>query len=457
MEKEKIRFVCQKCGYSSFKWLGRCPECGEWDSFLEERVKKENLSVSASLTIPKSITEIGESTCKRYPTHIGEFDRILGGGVVPGSLVLIGGEPGIGKSTLLLEVGDKLSSPNFSVLYISGEESIEQTKLRASRLRINSPYLYLSSETKMEMIAQQINNLKPGAAIIDSIQTMHTEGYTSSPGSISQIRESATSLMKLAKQGKTAVFLIGHITKEGAIAGPKILEHIVDTVLYFESEKNYQYRILRTVKNRFGASSEIGVFKMEEDGLKEVINPSELFLEDYYPEDNLPGKVIVPTIEGSRSFLVEIQALVTNSNLPIPRRISQGINYNRLCLLLAVLEKRAGLHLYNKDVYINVAGGMKVSEPSSDLGIALSIASSFKDKPFLKKAVAIGEIGLGGEIRTAGFIERKLKEAVKLGFTKSLIPQSSLREIKNFPQMKLIGIRNIREAIKAGLEEKRQD
>ncbi|MEA1965207.1 MAG: DNA repair protein RadA [Candidatus Aerophobetes bacterium] len=458
MEKEKIRFICQNCGYSSFKWLGRCPECGKWNSFLEERIKKGNLSSSPSLTIPKSITEIGESICRRYSTHIGEFDRILGGGVVPGSLVLIGGEPGIGKSTLLLEVGDKLSSPNSSVLYISGEESVEQTKLRASRLGITSPHLYLLSETRIEIIAQQINNLKPRAAIIDSIQTMYTEGYTSSPGSISQIRESTAYLMKLAKQKKAAIFLIGHVTKEGAIAGPKILEHIVDTVLYFESEKNYQYRILRTVKNRFGAASEIGVFKMEEDGLKEIVNPSELFLEDYYPEDNLPGKVIVPTMEGSRTFLVEIQALVTNSNLPVPRRISQGISYNRLCLLLAVLEKRVGLRLYNQDVYINVAGGMKVSEPSCDLAIALSIASSFKDKPFLKKAVAMGEIGLGGEIRTGGFMERKLKEAVKLGFTQSLIPQSSLLEVKkNFSQMKLIEIRNIGEAIKAGLEDKNQD
>jgi len=453
MGKEKIRFVCQNCGYSSFKWLGRCPECGRWDSFLEERIKEKDISMDSSLTIPKSITEIGESACKRYPTHIKEFDRILGGGVVPGSLVLIGGEPGIGKSTLLLEVGDKLSSSNFSVLYISGEESLEQTKLRASRLGINSPYLYLSSETKIETIAQQIDNLKPGVAIIDSIQTMFTEDYTSSPGSVSQIRESATYLMRLAKQEKTAIFLIGHVTKEGAIAGPKVLEHIVDTVLYFESEKSYQYRILRAVKNRFGASSEIGVFKMEEDGLKEVVNPSELFLSDYYPEENLPGRVIVPAMEGSRSFLVEIQALVTNSNLPIPRRISQGISYNRLCLLLAVLEKRAGLHLYNQDVYINVAGGMKVSEPSCDLGIALSIASSLNNKPFLKKAVAIGEIGLGGEMHAVGFIERKLKEAAKLGFTQSLVPQSSLRKIKNFSKMKITGIRNVREAIKTGLKD----
>jgi len=451
MEKSRIRFVCQSCGYISSKWLGRCPECGQWDSFYEENLKKESFvrGLSSEVASPKPIREIKEYSQRRYLSGVGEFDRILGGGIVPGSLILIGGEPGIGKSTLLLEVGNRLSCPDCPVLYISGEESAEQTKLRASRLGVDSSYLYILTETNLEEIVRQINDLKPRVVIIDSIQTIYREDYSSAPGSILQVRESAAYLMRLAKQKTITIFLIGHVTKEGSIAGPRVLEHIVDTVLYFEPGKDYQYRILRGVKNRFGPTSEIGIFKMEESGLKEVKDSSKLFLSDSLGSS---GTMVIPTIEGTRSFLVEIQALVTPSNLAIPRRITQGIDYNRVCLLLAVLERRGRLRLYDKDVYINVAGGMKVKEPACDSAIALSIASSFKDAPPPEKTIAIGEIGLAGEIRPASFVEKRLKEAVKLGFTQCLISNLSLRKFRNFPGVELIGVRRIEEALKIGLD-----
>ena len=451
MEKSRIRFVCQSCGYISSKWLGRCPECGQWDSFYEENLKKESFvrGLSSEVASPKPIREIKEYSQRRYLSGVGEFDRILGGGIVPGSLILIGGEPGIGKSTLLLEVGNRLSCPDCPVLYISGEESAEQTKLRALRLGVDSPYLYILTETNLEEIVRQINDLKPRVVIIDSIQTIYREDYSSAPGSILQVRESAAYLMRLAKQKTITIFLIGHVTKEGSIAGPRVLEHIVDTVLYFEPGKDYQYRILRGVKNRFGPTSEIGIFKMEESGLKEVKDSSKLFLSDSLGSS---GTMVIPTIEGTRSFLVEIQALVTPSNLAIPRRITQGIDYNRVCLLLAVLERRGRLRLYDKDVYINVAGGMKVKEPACDLAIALAIASSFKDAPPPEKTIAIGEIGLAGEIRPASFVEKRLKEAVKLGFTQCLISNLSLSKFRNFPGVELIGVRRIEEALKIGLD-----
>jgi len=450
MEKNRIRFVCQNCGYTSFKWLGRCPECDEWGSFYEENLKKETLArgLSSGIVMPKSIREIEEYAQERYLSGIKEFDRILGGGIVPGSLILIGGEPGIGKSTLLLEVGNRLSSPDRLVLYISGEESAEQAKLRASRLGVDSDYLYILPETNLEEIARHIDNLGPKVVIIDSIQTTYRDDYSSAPGSVSQVRESTAYLMRLGKQKTITIFLIGHVTKEGAIAGPRVLEHIVDTVLYFESGKDYEYRILRAVKNRFGPTSEIGIFKMEESGLKQVEDSSKLFLSDSLGSS---GTMVIPTIEGTRSFLVEIQALVTASNLAIPRRITQGVDYNRVCLLLAVLERRARLRLYDQDVYINVAGGIKVKEPACDLAVALAIASSFKDTPPPKKTIAIGEIGLAGEIRPVSFVEKRLKEAIKLGFTQCLISQSALRKSRGFSKMELIGVRRIEEALKIGL------
>ena len=455
MEKRKTRFLCQNCGYFSFKWLGRCPQCGEWDSISEEKLKEGVFTRGLSLTPskPVSIREIERSTLSRYLSGIDEFDRILGGGVVPGSLILVGGEPGIGKSTLLLEIANRLSSPKSVVLYISGEESIEQSKLRATRLGVDSAYLYVSSETNLEEITQQINDLEPKIVIIDSIQTVYREDYSSAPGSVSQVRESTAYLMKLAKQKKITIFLIGHVTKEGAIAGPRVLEHIVDTVLYFESGKDYRYRILRAVKNRFGPTSEIGIFGMEEDGIKEILDSSKLFLGDPSLDRDGSGTAVVPTIEGSRSFLVEIQALVTSSTLAIPRRVTQGMDYNRLCLLLAVLEKRGGMRFYNQDVYLNVAGGMRVDEPACDLAIVLAIASSFKDKPFLKRAVAVGEVGLAGEIRPVEFMEKRLREANKLGFSQCLIPYFGSKEIKIPSQMKLIKVRSVKEALERGTKE----
>jgi len=451
----KTRFVCQKCGYVSLKWMGKCPECGEWGSLTEERIKEEKSSSSLVLSPPKTIDEIKTSPKNYYYSGISEFDRILGGGIVPGSLILIGGEPGIGKSTLLLEVVNKLSYLKEPILYVSGEESAEQTKLRALRLGVDSPFLYILPETNLSIILQQIDKLKPRVVAIDSIQTAYIDELSSIPGSISQVRECTTRFMRVAKKENITIFLVGHVTKEGAIAGPRVLEHIVDTVLYFESSRDYQYRILRSVKNRFGSTSEIGIFKMEKEGLEEVLDSSRLFLRESFLDTNIPGAVIVPTVEGSRVFLVEIQALVTNSNLAIPRRITQGVDYNRICLLLAVLGKKGKFRFFNKDVYVNVAGGMRVDEPACDLAIALSIISSLTNKPVPIRSVALGEIGLAGEIRPVGFIEKRIREAIKLGFKRCILPSSELQKLKgnqNLSKIKLIGAGRIEEALRKGLE-----
>ncbi len=453
--RDKTRFVCQKCGYVSLKWMGKCPECEEWSSLHEEKIEKGKSSTPPVISIPKTVREIKISSKNYYYSGISEFDRILGGGIVPGSLVLVGGEPGIGKSTLLLEVVNKLSYLKDATLYVSGEESAEQTKLRALRLGVNSPFLYILPETNLEIVLQQIDKLKPLVVAIDSIQAVYIEDLSSIPGSITQIRECTTHLMKVAKQKNIAVFLVGHVTKEGSIAGPKILEHMVDTVLYFESSRNYQHRILRAIKNRFGPTSEIGIFKMEKKGLKEVADPSRLFLRESFLDTNMPGAVIVPTVEGSRVFLVEIQALVSNSNLAIPRRITQGVDYNRIHLLLAVLGKRGKFRFFNKDVYVNVAGGMKVDDPACDLAIALSIISSLTNKPVPAHTVALGEIGLAGEIRPVGSIEKRIKEAIKLGFTKCLLPSSEIQKLKGdkeLSQIKFIGVKRIEDALRKELE-----
>ena len=446
---EQKRFICQSCGRVSVRWLGRCPECGEWDSFYEEKIKKTLSSMSSlrEAGVYKSLQEIGKKAQQRYLTGIKEFDRTLGEGVVPGSLVLIGGEPGIGKSTLLLEVAGKLSSSKFPVLYISGEESAEQTKLRASRLGVSSPYIYVSPETNVEEIAELMEKLKPRAVVIDSIQTIYREDFPSAPGSVSQVRESAVYLMRVAKKREITVFLIGHVTKEGAIAGPRVLEHVVDTVLYFEPERSREYRILRSVKNRFGPTLEIGIFRMEENGLREVSDPSRLFLTESSMSEDIPGSVAVPTMEGTRCFLVEIQALVTASNLAVPRRVTQGVDYNKLCLLLAVLEKRQRLRFYDQDVFINVAGGMKVDEPACDLAIALSVVSSLKNLPFSRRTVAIGEVGLGGEIRPVAFMDKRIGEAAKLGFSRCFTSKMRLNEKKGFPEVKIMEFTRIEEIL----------
>ena len=448
MNKQK-RFICQSCGRVSVRWLGRCPECGEWDSFYEEKIKKTLSSMSSlrEAGIYKSLQEIGKKAQQRYLTGIKEFDRTLGEGVVPGSLVLIGGEPGIGKSTLLLEVAGKLSSSKFPVLYISGEESAEQTKLRASRLGVSSPYIYVSPETNVEEIAELMEKLKPRAVVIDSIQTIYREDFPSAPGSVSQVRESAVYLMRVAKKREITVFLIGHVTKEGAIAGPRVLEHVVDTVLYFEPERSREYRILRSVKNRFGPTLEIGIFRMEQNGLREVSDPSRLFLTESSMSEDIPGSVAVPTMEGTRCFLVEIQALVTASNLAVPRRVTQGVDYNKLCLLLAVLEKRQRLRFYDQDVFINVAGGMKVDEPACDLAIALSVVSSLKNLPFSRRTVAIGEVGLGGEIRPVAFMDKRIGEAAKLGFSRCFTSKIRLNEKNGFPEVRIMEFTRIEEIL----------
>ena len=453
--KGQTRFICQSCGRVSLKWLGRCPECGEWDSFSEEKIKKTLSPTNSSRggVLYKSLQEIGEKAQQRYLTGIKEFDRTLGEGVVPGSLVLIGGEPGIGKSTLLLEVAGELSSSKFPVLYISGEESAEQTKLRASRLGVSSPHIYVSSETNVEGIAELMEKLKPRAVVIDSIQTIYREDLASSPGSVSQVRESAVYLMRVAKERGVAIFLIGHVTKEGAIAGPRVLEHVVDTVLYFEPERSHEYRILRSVKNRFGPTLEIGIFRMEQNGLREVSDPSRLFLTDSSISEDISGSVAVPIMEGTRCFLVEIQALVTSSNLAVPRRVTQGVDYNKLCLLLAVLEKRQNLRFYDQDVFINVAGGIKVDEPACDLAVALSVVSSLKNLPFSRRTVAIGEVGLGGEIRPVAFMDKRIGEAAKLGFRRCLTSKVRLNEKKSFPGVKVMEFTTIEKILQNEFKE----
>jgi len=451
---KKSNFVCKVCGYQSPKWVGRCPECGEWDCLVEEvQEKKTRRSISRVGLSPQVVSQISTHREPRYLTKIGEFDRILGGGIVPGSVVLVGGEPGIGKSTLLMEVAEGLSQLEFPILYVSGEESLQQTRIRANRLGIASPFLYILAENSLEAIQEHINKLRPKVVIIDSIQTVYLDEVSSSAGSISQVRECTSFLIRLAKSEEIAVFLVGHVTKDGSIAGPRMMEHMVDTVLYFESSHDFQYRILRATKNRFGSTSEIGIFKMAEKGLVEVVDSSGLFISESLLDNGTPGTTVVPTVEGSRVFLIEIQALVDRSNLAIPRRITQGVDYNRVYLLLAVLGRR-GFNFYQKDVYVNAAGGVKVEEPACDLAIALSLVSSIRNRPLRSRTVAVGEIGLTGEIRPVGFMEQRLKEAKKLGFKRCIGPSLGEDEGKKVEGIEFIGVRKIEEAIREGLKER---
>ena len=434
MPKSKSIYRCQSCGYSSQKWLGRCPECDKWNSFTEEQVLSEPQQKTRRLTEFSSkvfrLNEIQTSKHSRIMTGIGEFDRILGGGLMPSSIVLLGGSPGIGKSTLMLQVASNLSGADkTTVLYVSGEESPEQVKIRSDRLGVKQEgALYFASETNLEVILEMVKKVSPRVLIIDSVQTVFKPDLSPLPGSVGQIRECAQEFLNLAKGGNITVFLLGHITKGGEIAGPKILEHIVDTVLYFETETNSAYRILRAYKNRFGPTSEIGVFEMKSSGLKEVPNPSEILLSER--KKDMPGSCVVSIIEGTRPLLLEIQALITRTNFGMPRRVVTGYDYNRANLLISVLEKRLNLPLEGYDIYINVAGGIKVEETGVDLGICAAIHSAYTNEVCPPDAVYIGEVGLLGEIRSVGYVQERINEIEKLGFKKVYLPKSNMRALE---------------------------
>ncbi|HEM5046892.1 TPA: DNA repair protein RadA [Streptococcus suis] len=446
--KKKTTFVCQSCEYHSPKYLGRCPNCGSWSSFVEEvevaEVKNERVSLTGEKTRPMKLNEVSSIQVARTKTNMEEFNRVLGGGVVPGSLVLIGGDPGIGKSTLLLQVSTQLSTIG-TVLYVSGEESAQQIKLRAERLGDIDSEFYLYAETNMQSIRTEIEKIKPDFLIIDSIQTIMSPDISSVQGSVSQVREVTNELMQIAKTNNIATFIVGHMTKEGTLAGPRTLEHMVDTVLYFEGERQHTFRILRAVKNRFGSTNEIGIFEMQSQGLVEVLNPSEVFLEERL--DGATGSAIVVTMEGTRPILAEVQALVTPTMFGNAKRTTTGLDFNRASLIMAVLEKRAGLLLQNQDAYLKSAGGVKLDEPAIDLAVAVALASSYKDKPTNPQECFIGEIGLTGEIRRVNRIEQRINEATKLGFTKVYAPKNSLTGIKVPKEITVIGVTTIGEVL----------
>jgi DNA repair protein RadA/Sms len=428
MAKPKIKYICSNCGYETIRWLGKCPECESWNSFTEEFVEtsKRKPVISKSKYELNTIETISADEEDRIKTGIKEFDRVLGGGLMPGSVVLLGGDPGIGKSTLAMQATAKIKQ---KVLYATGEESEKQIKLRASRLKLNSPEFYVHAETNLSDILGAINQLSPAVVVIDSIQTMYRNELDNSPGSITQIRECTSLLMEEAKKRNYCVLIIGHVTKEGMIAGPKLLEHMVDTVIQFEGESNYSFRILRAQKNRFGSTNEIGVFEMHEEGLREVTNPSELFLSER--EKQTPGSVVTSSIEGTRPILLEVQALVTPSNYGYPQRVSSGFDQRRLSILLAVLEKRANIRVSATNVFVNIAGGIRITETAADLAICSAIASSLTEKIIDNQTIIIGEVGLGGEIRSVGHIEKRIQEAAKLGFKSAIIPSGNKKELKS--------------------------
>ena len=439
-------FFCKECGYESSKWLGQCPGCREWNTFVEEVVVKTGKNTSSAMISDKKPSRISQIETKgeeRTGTGFGELDRVLGGGVVCGSLTLIGGDPGIGKSTLLLQVCRNLSDAGKQVLYVSGEESLQQIKIRADRIGTFKDNMQLFCETNLEIIREVLKREHPDVAVIDSIQTIYDAEVGSAPGSVSQVRESTNTLMNIAKTEGISIFVVGHVTKEGVVAGPRVLEHMVDTVLYFEGDRHASYRILRGVKNRFGSTNEIGVFEMRQEGLSEVKNPSEYMLTGR-PE-NASGSIVACALEGTRPILAEIQALVCRTNFGLPRRTAAGTDYNRVNLLMAVLEKRLGLKLGEFDAYINVAGGIKINEPALDLGIILAILSSYKDFPIDEKTIAFGEVGLAGEVRAVSMAERRVAEAAKLGFSRCIMPQVSMENMEKIQGMELIGIKNIKE------------
>jgi len=446
MGRTKTIYTCQSCGYTALKWLGKCPDCGSWNTFVEEVTGRESRNKPLSTTDPVPLSEIVLSTDNRTSTHIGELDRVLGGGVVAGSVVLIGGDPGVGKSTLILQaMAQLLRNRGGKCLYISGEESASQLKLRASRLGIDSDDILILSETSLEVILGEIEDTRPAIVVIDSIQTTYSEELQSAPGTVGQVRECSARFMVFAKRYNIPTFIIGHVTKEGAIAGPRVLEHIVDTVLYFEGDRSHTFRILRTVKNRFGSTNEIGVFEMTDSGLVEIENPSELFLRER-PE-GAAGSVATATIEGTRPLVVEIQALVSPTTFGVPRRTSIGVDGQRVNLLIAVLEKIAGLQLGLTDIYVNVVGGLRIAEPATDLPIILSIASSLREVPLSNDLFVFGEVGLSGEVRAVSQAEARLNEGGKIGFKKAVIPESNLKRLKHDTGLEVTGVRDIHEAI----------
>lgn len=451
MPKAKTIFFCQNCGFESSKWMGQCPACKEWNSFAEEpqtlTKKTAAGNVRKDTPQPKTLSEIEMNQAARMSTGMGELDRVLGGGIVQGSLVLVGGDPGIGKSTLLLQVCRNLSDAGKKVLYISGEESLQQIRLRAERMGSFTEHLLILCETDLQAIRETITRLQPQVVVIDSIQTMYNENVSSAPGSVSQVRESTGVLMQIAKTQNITIFIVGHVTKEGVVAGPRVLEHMVDTVLYFEGDRYASYRVLRGVKNRFGSTNEIGVFEMRTSGLAEVANPSEYML-DGKPE-NASGSIVACTMEGTRPVLLEVQALVCQSSLAFPRRTADGTDLNRVNLLMAVLEKRAGLRVSSCDAYINIAGGIRMNEPALDLGIVLAVASSMKDTPIDEKTIAFGEVGLSGEVRSVTMPEQRVREAKKLGFDTVILPMSCMKQAARVDGIHLTGVRNVREAIQA--------
>lgn len=442
-------FFCQNCGHEESKWLGQCPMCREWNTFVEEKVMPAKARSAGADPGRKAdviaLSSVRTEEDERTLTGIGELDRVLGGGIVPGSLVLVGGDPGIGKSTLLLQVCRELAAMEKKVLYISGEESLKQIKMRANRMGEFAENIYLLCETNLDIIRGIIERQKPDMVVIDSIQTMYDETVASAPGSVSQVRESTNVFMQLAKGLGISIFIVGHVTKEGTVAGPRVLEHMVDTVLYFEGDRHASYRILRAVKNRFGSTNEIGVFEMRQQGLEEVKNPSEFMLAGR-PED-APGSVVVCAIEGTRPMLMEIQALVCKTSFGMPRRTAAGVDYNRVNLLMAVLEKRLGLPLSNYDAYVNIAGGIRMSEPASDLGIIIAIASSYKNKPVSGDTIVFGEVGLSGEVRAVAMPEQRVAEAKKLGFKTCIMPEVSVKSVGNAEGIEIIGIKTVNHAM----------
>ena len=461
MAKDKLIFFCQNCGYESAKWMGQCPACHEWNTFVEEPAhpkKSQSADKAGAMgrkSVPRRLSEIRLDETNRVKTGIGELDRVLGGGIVAGSMTLIGGDPGIGKSTLLLQVCRALTDQGMHILYVSGEESLRQIKMRANRLGTFGDTLELLCETNLDTIVQVIERTQPQAVVIDSIQTMYNEAVSSSPGSVSQVRESTGVLMRIAKGMQISVFIVGHVTKDGSVAGPRVLEHMVDTVLYFEGERNASYRVLRAVKNRFGSTNEIGVFEMRSDGLAEVENPSEYML-DGRPE-GASGSVVACSMEGSRPIMIEIQALVCRSNFGYPRRTANGTDFNRVNLLVAVLERRAHLNLSSSDAYINIAGGVKMTEPAVDLGIVLAIVSSAKDLPLDDKTVVFGEVGLSGEIRAVSMAQQRVSEAEKLGFETVILPKANWKSI-HLPKdskIRLCPVESVSDAIRLIAQEKR--